>query len=91
MNDSQPDLQTKQEDDDESKAKQEVIKIVKECWDSVESQCNYHSNTQIKDKVCEKNGWQTVRVFVSSTFTDFYCEREVLVKKVCTNTDPYIM
>ncbi|XP_067675837.1 TPR repeat-containing protein DDB_G0287407-like [Haliotis asinina] len=27
-------------------------------------------------------GWRTVRIFVSSTFTDFFNEREILVKKV---------
>lgn len=29
-----------------------------------------------------KLGWKVVRLFVSSTFTDFYTEREVLVKRV---------
>ena len=30
----------------------------------------------------QKVGWKVVRLFVSSTFTDFYSEREVLVKHV---------
>ena len=29
-----------------------------------------------------KKGWKVVRLFVSSTFTDFFSEREVLVKRV---------
>ena len=35
---------------------------------------NYHGNQQTPNKV--------VRIFVSSTFTDFFNEREVLIKKV---------
>ena len=31
-------------------------------------------------------GWKTVRVFVSSTFTDMHSEREILIKKVISNS-----
>lgn len=30
----------------------------------------------------ERHHWKTVRVFVSSTFTDYFHEREILVKHV---------
>jgi len=30
----------------------------------------------------DRNIWNEVRVFVSSTFTDFFAEREILVKHV---------
>ena len=29
-----------------------------------------------------RKGWHTIRIFVSSTFKDFHCEREVLIKEV---------
>jgi len=32
----------------------------------------------------ERKGWETVRIFVSSTFRDFHTERDILVKKVRT-------
>jgi hypothetical protein len=48
-------------------------------WDDVRisSQWNQHS-------LSRKNGagWKIVRVFVSSTFTDFFAEREILVKYI---------
>ncbi len=31
--------------------------------------------------------WKTIRVFVSSTFTDYHSEREVLVKQVLRSFD----
>ena len=33
----------------------------------------------------KREGWQTIRIFVSSTFKDFHAEREILVKKVQIN------
>ena len=32
-----------------------------------------------------RRGWKTIRIFLSSTLTDFHQEREVLVKEVRIN------
>ena len=52
------------------------------CWRSIQDQCDDRAITQKKDTRNTVVGWKTVRLFVSSTFTDFHKEREVLVKKV---------
>ena len=36
-------------------------------------------------------GWKVVRLFVSSTFTDFYSEREVLVKRVVPHLNQWCL
>ncbi|KAK3098786.1 hypothetical protein FSP39_023098, partial [Pinctada imbricata] len=55
--------------------------IVEECWRIIEDQCKeYVTSVDVKQE--ERKAWQTVRVFVSSTFSDFFSEREILVKKV---------
>lgn len=60
----------------------EIIQTVEKCWEQIGSQCEKYGN-QTKDRsIVTGEGWRTVRVFVSSTFTDFFCEREALVKKV---------
>ncbi len=54
------------------------------CWKCIEEQCrniSQHPRALSLDGHL-KHGWQTVRIFVSSTFTDFHNEREILVKKV---------
>nr|XP_034334981.1 telomerase protein component 1 isoform X1 [Crassostrea gigas] len=64
--------------------KEKAEAIVNACWEHVEKQCqNIKPHPVDSDKSPENNGaWRIVRVFVSSTFTDFFCEREILVKKV---------
>uniref|UniRef100_A0A0B7A7W0 DUF4062 domain-containing protein n=1 Tax=Arion vulgaris TaxID=1028688 RepID=A0A0B7A7W0_9EUPU len=60
--------------------------VVKKVWVEVAKQCHDRENSLSSgdgssvDK--EMLDWNTIRVFVSSTFTDFFNEREVLVKKV---------
>jgi hypothetical protein len=54
---------------------------VKDMWQLANATCV--KKHKIKQKpVKKRKGWQTVRLFVSSTFTDFYSEREILVKEV---------
>ncbi|XP_064611367.1 telomerase protein component 1-like [Liolophura sinensis] len=69
------DLHSKQNESDD------VLKTIASCWSEVDRQCSAYQR-----RVCESPdsglGWKTVRLFVSSTFTDFFNEREVLVKKV---------
>ncbi|XP_052807899.1 telomerase protein component 1-like [Mya arenaria] len=55
---------------------------IQKCWDTVDSQCSKYNGTQARSREPDDGDWKTIRVFVSSTFTDFFCEREVLVKKV---------
>lgn len=47
-------------------------------WANV-SAANFSNSVIFSDRGSE---WREVRVFVSSTFTDFFAEREVLVKHV---------
>ena len=54
---------------------------VQRCWEAIEKQV---SNYKVPAEYCKPRrniGKQIVRVFVSSTFTDFHSEREILVKK----------
>ncbi|CAL1546811.1 unnamed protein product [Lymnaea stagnalis] len=74
------------DDEDENDKVDETLKDeVNRVWLDVEKQCIERSTTsnRISDDSTEfKNDWNVVRVFVSSTFTDFFNEREILVKKV---------
>ena len=46
-------------------------------------QCQqYKVKTNNSTEKHERKTWRIVRVFVSSTFTDFFNEREILVKRV---------
>ncbi|XP_045195384.2 TPR repeat-containing protein DDB_G0287407-like isoform X2 [Mercenaria mercenaria] len=60
----------------------EILQTVQECWEEIGSQCVEYGHQSRYSKVTDDGEWRTVRIFVSSTFTDFFCEREVLVKKV---------
>jgi hypothetical protein len=51
-------------------------------WEEVERQRRESSRGERGVRAGGGDGWRTVRVFVSSTFTDMHNEREVLVKKV---------
>jgi hypothetical protein len=65
------------------KEKEKALGTVSDCWELVEEQCNNNLPVSIKSTEDVGEGpWRIARVFVSSTFTDFFCEREVLVKKV---------
>ncbi|XP_050390408.2 telomerase protein component 1 isoform X1 [Patella vulgata] len=62
----------------------ETCDKLKRCWDIIDKQCNNYRKDNNKKIVTpvKAGGWRTVRIFVSSTFTDFYNEREILVKQV---------
>lgn len=70
-----------EEDKDfEESVKNEVQRL----WRDVEKQCQ-DSNSELQPLTEDTKtdiDWNIIRVFVSSTFTDFFNEREVLVKKV---------
>ncbi|KAL4233724.1 hypothetical protein ACF0H5_008404 [Mactra antiquata] len=73
---------SKRTDENELIPDDPVINKVSECWKKIESQCKKYQNNARGDKSKDDDELKTVRIFVSSTFTDFFCEREVLVKKV---------
>lgn len=58
---------------------------VESSWAVIEDQrireMKRRGNSRIRKQI---SGWKTIRVFVSSTFTDMHSEREILVKKVKT-------
>jgi hypothetical protein len=53
---------------------------VSECWRTIYKQCQQYQEKASSS--INPSGWKIIRLFVSSTFTDFHCEREVLVKRV---------
>lgn len=56
---------------------------VVKCWEKIEEECaNFNTNKGTHFSASKLKS-RIVRVFVSSTFTDFHNERENLVKKVC--------
>jgi hypothetical protein len=59
---------------------EEADDIVNECWKTIEETCDVSQKT--KQELVNTTGWRVVRLFVSSTFTDYHAERELLVKKV---------
>ena len=52
---------------------------VEQCWKLVEATCDRQRSLRPPPP---RTGWKTIRLFVSSTFSDFYSEREALVKEV---------
>ena len=56
---------------------------VARCWETIDNQCLQYSPVPHTSQPGD-NTWTTIRVFVSSTFTDCHSEREVLVKQVST-------
>lgn len=61
---------------------------IEEMWKLIDTQIKNYTNNNLKNKSDENKGlkvvkrFKVIRVFVSSTFTDFFNEREVLVKQV---------
>ena len=49
-------------------------------WRAAKNQVTAKASSKIA--AVRRTGWQTIRIFVSSTFRDFNAEREILVKKV---------
>ncbi len=60
-----------------------VKKIVNAIWNDVDSQLRINHSDCLKSNAIRTNKSQVVRIFVSSTFSDFFEEREILVKEVC--------
>ena len=59
----------------------EYRKSIEEMWTSIDKEIEENHETYYKPKNVNTTP-NCIRVFVSSTFTDFFNEREVLVKEV---------
>lgn len=62
---------------------EDIQRVVDKCWQDIEDSCNNQHNWKSSPSIDSSKGWRVVRLFVSSTFTDYHAEREILVKKVC--------
>ncbi|EDV20525.1 uncharacterized protein TRIADDRAFT_61017 [Trichoplax adhaerens] len=60
---------------------QNLQDVVDRCWKEINQSRNSSDNPQ-NSNIKNRTGWQCIRIFVSSTFSDYHSEREVLVKKV---------
>jgi len=63
----------------------DVENTVNNCWSKIEEQRRRELSNRNEKSLTNNGqlkGWKTIRVFVSSTFTDMHSEREILVKKV---------
>ncbi|XP_076466852.1 telomerase protein component 1-like [Babylonia areolata] len=78
---------TQAEEDPQCETDPEIVQQVARVWKAVADICRQSVDNgqpvhKAENATAKLGGWQTVRIFVSSTFTDFFSEREVLVKKV---------
>lgn len=62
---------------------EEIQAVVDKCWKDIKDTCISQHHRKPPQSIDSTKGWRVVRLFVSSTFTDYHAEREVLVKKVC--------
>ena len=74
-------LTVQQRDEQESGQMEQNIKSIEDMWRSIEDQIEANHKEYFMPKSLKATP-QCIRVFVSSTFTDFFSERESLVKKV---------
>lgn len=59
-----------------------VTKIIRSVWQKIDESIPVYVNKYKERTYDVQTGWKVVRIFISSTFTDFFAEREVIVKKV---------
>ena len=59
-----------------------IVQRVEKCWSCIEKPDSRTNHSYEKTSSIEKLKPKIVRVFVSSTFTDFNSERETLLKNV---------
>ena len=60
----------------------EIPRRIASIWRKVDDGLGKWLEINKRRPVLAKKGWKVVTLFVSSTFTDFYSEREVLIKRV---------
>ena len=65
-------------------SEEEIQAVVDKCWQDIGNICGDETVKKSLSSPFDPRirGWRVVRLFVSSTFTDYHAEREVLVKKV---------
>jgi len=75
------------EENDEEDAPSDVRELIDFTWSRIDENLaeyidKYEKLQQDGNRDSGKEEWKTIRIFISSTFTDFFAEREVIVKKV---------
>ncbi len=60
--------------------------IVRQCWQRISQQVRELEASKENNPRPKEPETDTIRIFVSSTFTDFNCERDILVKQVGKGT-----
>ena len=72
-------------DESRNEVSQEIVDLIDDIWRRTDDSLpNYlEKYKKYNDSYSASQKWRTVRIFISSTFTDFFVEREVVVKKVC--------
>jgi hypothetical protein len=55
---------------------------VEKIWINIDAEFTSRANKQSLNDTSKKTSHKAIRIFVSSTFTDFFNEREILVKQV---------
>jgi len=81
-----------------SEFEQDVKEVIDEIWERIKGNLtNYHKDqNHLKEsgdqlgKNGNRKGWRVIHFFISSTFADFFAEREVLIKKVLLSSQPSI-
>ncbi|EDO39396.1 predicted protein, partial [Nematostella vectensis] len=63
-------------------SEEDATQVVRRCWEKIEEGCQDEMAARPGIHAAGSGGWKVVRLFVSSTFTDYHAERELLVKKV---------
>ena len=61
-----------------------VQKSIERTWDDIHENLKQYveRNEELKKRSGSRKGWKVIHFFISSTFADFFAEREVLIKKV---------
>ena len=60
----------------------EIPKRIADVWEHIDNGLDKWLKINRTRPWSMKKGWKVVKLFVSSTFTDFYSEREMLIKRV---------
>lgn len=77
-------LANEENPEDDFLSSTEVTSEICQAWRAIEQTVSKENLATSGNQLLKKSGagWSSVRLFVSSTFTDFHNERELLVKKV---------
>ena len=81
-----PNILDDEEDKEEGDVPLEVKELIDSTWsrinDNIAEYIDKYKTLKQDNNTSSNHKWKTVRIFISSTFTDFFAEREAIVKKV---------